>query len=240
MYSKSILIAMIACGLLASCSFHAPWRNEPIGQEVNVALTLRDNLLELPSVTVDGVPGRFLLGVANVRTTLDPSYLQRLQPSTMHSLELNARQSLRFTPVAIDLHGLADGIIGADVWKAYAITIDYRSGLLTLQREGIHPELMTITRFAAEPEVDLTIDGTATRAVLDTASPDTVVLPQPAAAPSRRSARIALAGTSFGEVDIRLADVARPRIGNRLLSKFLVTIDYGRKEVGLWRDPRIR
>jgi hypothetical protein len=39
-------------------------------------------------------------------------------------------------------------------------------------------------------------------------------------------------------VDIRRADVAAPHVGNRILSKFLVTIDYGRREVGLWRDPR--
>jgi hypothetical protein len=33
--------------------------------------------------------------------------------------------------------------------------------------------------------------------------------------------------------------VARARVGNRLLSHYLVTIDYGRRMVGLWRDPRI-
>ena len=45
-------------------------------------------------------------------------------------------------------------------------------------------------------------------------------------------------GTDFGSIDVRLADVSTPRVGNRLLSKFLVTIDYGQREVGLWRDPR--
>ena len=240
MYSKSILTAMIASALLTACSGRLPWSHEPIGQEVNVVLALRGNLLLLPSVSVDGAPGRFLLAVANARTAIDPSFLGRLRPGDTHTLELNARQSLRFTPAVVDLHGLADGIIGADVWQSSAITIDYRTGLLTLQREGIHPELMTLTRFDAEPEVDLTIDGVTLRAVLDTASPDSVVLPLAGAAPSRRSAAIALAGTSFGSTDVRLGSVARPRVGNRLLSKFLVTVDYGRKQVGLWRDPRIR
>jgi len=48
-----------------------------------------------------------------------------------------------------------------------------------------------------------------------------------------------IAGTDFGNVDVKFANVAQPRIGNRLLSKFLISIDYGKREVGLWRDPRI-
>lgn len=239
MYSKNFLTAMIAAALLASCSATLPWSHEPIGQETNLVLALRNNVLELPSVTIDGVAGHFLLGVANARTVLDPAFLRRLPPAANHSLELNARKSVHFTPVVADLHGVADGIIGADIWKPYAVTLDYRSGLLTLQREGIHPELMTLTRFTAEPEAAVSVDGAPLRAVLDTASPDTMVLPA-SGAPTRRSATIVLAGTRFEAVDIRLADVARPHLGNRLLSKFLITIDYGRKEVGLWRDPRIR
>ena len=240
MYSKSTLIAMVACVLLSSsCSSRLPWKNEPVGQEVNMVLTLRGNVVILTSLTVNGVPGRFILGVANARTALDPRFLKRLPPSETHSLELNARQSLAFTPTAIDMHGLADGILGADVWKSLAITVDYRSGLLTMQREGIHPELMTLTRFDAEPEVELTVDGAPIRAIVDTASPDSLVLPG-ATVPSRRTARITIGGVTFPAMDIREAAVTRPRVGNRLLSKFLMTVDYGRRQVGLWRDPRIR
>ena len=47
-----------------------------------------------------------------------------------------------------------------------------------------------------------------------------------------------LAGADLGTLDIRLADVSDARIGNRILSKYLVTIDFGKREVGLWRDPR--
>ncbi len=240
MYSKSILIAMLACSLLTSCKSGLPWSKEPIGQEVNLVFTVQDNLLVLTSLSIDGVPGRFLLGSANPTIAIDPSYLKKLRSSETHSLELSAKQSVRFTPVVVDLHGLADGIIGADVWKSSAITIDYRTGLLTLQREGIHPELMTLTRFSEQPEIEISVDGTPIRAIVDTASPDTLLLPGPATSSSRRPARIALGGISLGVVDIRTADVARPRVGNRLLSKFLVTIDYGRKQVGVWHDPRPR
>jgi hypothetical protein len=50
---------------------------------------------------------------------------------------------------------------------------------------------------------------------------------------------VSIAGTDFGPTDVRYANVAHPRVGNRLLSRFLVSIDYGKRIVGLWRDPRI-
>ena len=43
----------------------------------------------------------------------------------------------------------------------------------------------------------------------------------------------------FGDVEVLAADVTAARVGNRLLSRFLVSIDYGKHQVGLWRDPRI-
>jgi hypothetical protein len=97
---------------------------------------------------------------------------------------------------------------------------------------------MTIFRYTAEPTVTLRVDGRAVEAIVDTALPDTVILPR-AGASSRGSARIALAGTDFGPLDVRYDNVTRARVGNRVLSKFLITIDYGRRVVGVWRDPRI-
>ncbi len=97
---------------------------------------------------------------------------------------------------------------------------------------------MTIFRFTAEPRVVVAVDGKQLNAIVDTASPDTLILPRGTAAAGRSHARVQIAGTDFGTLDIRLADVAEPRLGNRILSKFLVTIDYGKHEVGLWRDPR--
>jgi hypothetical protein len=72
--------------------------------------------------------------------------------------------------------------------------------------------------------------------VVDTTSPDTVILPS--TTNGRGTARVNVAGVDFGTTDIRYANVSRARVGNRLLSRFLVTIDYGKKVVGLWRDPR--
>src|SRR6266545_3230394 len=155
MYSKSPPTATLMLALaLAACSSALPWQNEPIGQEVNVAFTVRKNLVVLPSVTIDG-----------------------------------------------------------------------RSG-------------MTVFPFAAEPMINVTVDGRSVAAIVDTTSPDTLVLPRGTAAAGRRTAHLVVGGTDFGNVDVLFADVAQARAGNRLLSKFLVAIDYGRRQVGLWRDPR--
>jgi hypothetical protein len=240
MYSKSLSHATCAIALLfaAACSIAWPWRNEQVGEEVNVVFSLRGNLLYLSSATIDGHAGQFLFGSSAPRTILDPRFAQTLGPDG-HSLQLNARRSLRFTPVLLDLRGLGDGIVGSDIWGNSAVTIDYHAGLVTLQRSGIHPDLMTIYRYAEEPMINVVVDGRSMPAIVDTTSPDTLTLPRLGAAAGRRNARVQVAGTDFGDLEVRLADVAAPRVGNRLLSKFLVSIDYGRHQVGLWRDPRI-
>ena len=244
MYSKSPLTATAVTGalamltatlLLAGCSGLLPWQNEPVGEEVNLVFSLDKNLVVLPSATIDGRPGRFLFGSAEPRSLVDP----RFGKSPYHTLQLTEKESLRMASVDIDLHGIADVIVGGDVWGTHAVTLDYRTGILTYQREGMHPELMSLYSFANVPMVNVLIDGRSVAAVVDTASPDTLVLPRGDDKAGRRTARVQIADTDFGTIDVRLADVTTPRIGNRLLSKFLVTIDYGKHRVGLWRDPRI-
>src|SRR5690242_2745812 len=235
MYLKSLRYA--TCAALAvfatGCSIALPWRNEPIGDEVNVAFIIKNNLLFLPSTTIDGHPGRFILGSANPQTVLDSKFAQ-----TAHALQLNERQSLPLTPAVDDLHGVADAIIGADVWGRDAITIDYHAGLVTLQKYGIKADMMTLFTYAGAPMIDVIVDGRTIPVVVDTASPDTLTLRSAGTTAGRRSAHVQIAGTDFGEVDVAYADVTTPRVGNRLLSRFLVSIDYGRRRVGLWRDPR--
>jgi len=235
MYSKLLSAATL---MLVACSIHAPWENEPVGQEVNVAFTLQKNLIALPSVTIDGRPGRFLLGSAEQRTLLDARYAPTLPPNARHALQLNQREALQFAPVVMDLRGVADAIVGADVWGANSIAVDYRTGLLTFSRLGVERAEMTVFRFAAEPAIDVSVDGRMVPAIVDTASPDTLVVPRGNAPAGRRAAHVVVGRTDFGNVDVLYADVAQARAGNRVLSKFFVAIDYGRKQVGLWRDPR--
>jgi hypothetical protein len=234
MYSKSLRFAMLVAAVLASaCSIRAPWSGEKLGQETNLAFVMRNNLLYIPSTTVDGRTGTFLVGSAEATSVLDPAFARAI---SRHTLQLNEKQSLHFPAVNADLHGIADAILGADAWGPAAITIDYRAGLLTLQREGIHPELMTIYRFAAEPMISLTLDGKQVNAIVDTTSPDTLTIP--GESPSRRTARVQIAGVDFGDVEVRVGGTSVPRVGNRLLSRFLITIDYGKRVVGLFHDRR--
>lgn len=226
--------------MFSACSSRLPWSSQQPANEVNLAFTLENNLVFLRSATVNLQPGRIFFASADPKSVLDPAYAARIGTSGgKYELHLNQRATLPFTPVVLDLHGVADALIGSDVWESNAVTIDYRSGLLTYQKEGIHTDYMTVYRFDAAPAITAQIDGRDTIAVVDTAVADTLVLPRGSAPAGRRKAHVMIAGTDFGNIDVALGDVSAPRVGNRLLSKFLVSIDYGRREVGLWRDPRI-
>lgn len=240
MLSKSITRAtVLALALLstASCARYLPWRDEPIGTEVNMAFILERNLVTLQTVRIDNHPGRFLFGSATPRTVVDSRFASSAMRVPPHALQLSENETVRIEPVAMNLGGAADGIIGVEAFRNYAVSIDYRSGLVTLQKEGIRAGLMEVFRYKAEPAINITVDGREISAVVDTTNADTLVLPS--ARDGRGNAHVIVAGTDFGSVDVGYANIARPRIGNRLLSHFLVTIDYGRKVVGLWRDPRM-
>jgi hypothetical protein len=235
MYSKSKAIATgVAVLFLASCGSVLPWHDEPVADEVNLAFTIENNLLFLTTVRIENRPGRFFFGSAAAHTAIDPRFVP--SPGAV-AIDVGQKEAVHVTPVYLDLGKSGDALIGADVWGNHAISIDYRSGLLTFQREGIHPEGMALFRYDADPSVDVSVDGRTIPAIVDTALPDTIVLPR--ATPGRGRARVVLGGTDFGAIDVGYANVPRARLGNRVLSKFLVTIDYGRREVGLWRDPRI-
>lgn len=238
MLSKSMTRATALLFLLmlsTSCTRLLPWRNEPIGEEVNFAFVLRDNLVELESLRIDNRSGRFLLGTAAPVTVVDPNF--PLLRGRAHLINLGSKQSVRITPQRLGLGGVADAIIGADTWRRAAVTIDYRSGLVTYQKSGIHPSQMTLYRFSGAPSIAVGVDGRPVQVLVDTTSPDTLVLPR--ATVGRGTVRLVIAGIDFGPTDVQYAPVSQPRIGNRMLSHFLVTVDYGKGVVGLWRDPRI-
>jgi len=237
MYSKFPCHATCALALLFAlgCVSALPWQNEPVGNEVNMAFAIRNNLLFLDGATIDGRHGRFLIGTVQPQTMIDPKFAVE----GLHSVQLNQRESFRFTPVLTDLGGIADGIFGRDIWGGHAITIDYHGGLLTFQKEGMHPDLMIVYEYADDPMINVVVDGRKTPAFVDTTSPDTLILPRAGGPAGRRSVHVQIADTDFGNIDVRFADVSAPRVGNRLLSRFLVSIDYGKRQVGLWRDPRI-
>ena len=236
MLSESVRRArlLIALVVFAACSSMLPWHDAPPPDEVNLSFTIQNNLLFLTSAKINGIPGRYFFGSATPRTVLDT---QAVPHSSTYALTLGDRATLPFTPLYMDLHGTGAALIGADIFAQRAVTIDYRSGLLTYQKTGIHPAYMTLFRFNAQPAVDIKVDGKRLSAIVDTASPDTLTLP--AAKESRGRAHVVVGTSDFGTVDVHYANVEQPRLGNRLLSRFLIAIDYGKHVVGLWRDPRI-
>jgi hypothetical protein len=191
--------------------------------------------VQLQSVRVDGRDGRFLLGSAAPRTVVDPRFPLRRFRS--HSLQISEKETLRIDPVPQDLGGIADAIIGAETWRNRAISIDYHSGLVTYQKDGIKSGYMTIYQYPTEPMIYVNVNGREVAAIVDTTSPDTLILP--GSAHGRGTANVRIGSTDFGTIDVQYANVSQARVGNRLLSRFLVTIDYGRRVVGLWRDPRV-
>lgn len=234
MLSKSVRRARLLIALCcAACGSALPWHNAPPPDEVNLAFTVRNNLLFLPTATINGKSGRFFFGSATPRTVIDPRAMP--QQGTF-ALALGERATIPFTPLFLNLRGTGDALIGADVFASRAVTIDYRAGLLTYQKAGIHPTYMTLFPFTDAPAIDVSIDGKTVAAIVDTASPDTITLA--AAKESRGHAHVSIANSDLGTIDVHYAPVESPRIGNRLLSKFLVGIDYRNHVVGLWRDPR--
>ena len=239
MLPKTPLAAtMIAVCLLAGCRSTLPWGDDPIRPEVNLAFTLEQNLIRLPSVEINHRSGRYFFGSAHQQSVLDPQFAATLG-APRHELNLTARETLRLSPRLLELQGVGDAIIGADAWAQRSVTIDYRTGLLTYQKQGIYPGDMEVFRFNGEPAIEIEVNGRTIRAVVDTALPDTLVLPRGDAASGRTRANVVIAGATFTSIDISLADVPAARLGNRLLSRFLISIDYGRERIGLWRDPRI-
>ncbi len=231
-------LALLTISLaLTACRPTMPWTRDQLVPEVNLSFILEKNLIYLNSAQINGARGKYYFASANARTVFDPTLTEQLR-SRRYRLQLNDRESIPVIPLVLDLGGLGDALIGADVWGPYAVTIDYASGLLSYQKEGIHPSYMTLFAFEQEPMILVEVNGQQIAAVVDTSSPDTLVLPRSSAG-ERTRATVVIAGTDFGEIDIALGETTRARVGNRLLSKFLVTIDYGRGQVGLWRDPRI-
>jgi hypothetical protein len=242
MLSKLLIRASLLVAILASgCSAMMPWSRSPesVANETNLAFTLQNNLVFLNSVAINGRTGHFLFGSATPRTIIDRRLVDELG-GTGHpySLTVTAKENFPFTPLFLDLGKVGDAIIGWETVKPNAITLDYRVGLLTLQKEGIYTALMTVYHFTESPSIDVEINGAKRRAIVDTTVPDTLVLP---GTPGTRSkVHLVVAGTDFGDVDVKYATVEQARIGNRLLSKFLISIDYHAGTIGVWRDPRIQ
>jgi hypothetical protein len=239
---------MARCAALAvlvlACSSAAQL---PPGHKLSVSFHFENNLLILDGARVGSLPGRFAFSSAAARSAIDPPFAERAGgPGRRgYMLQWSRKDLVRFRPVPVPLHGVADALIGADGFPASAVSIDYYQRLITFESSAEQAEEVAVSTWSAEPSVDVIINGLQARAIIDTASPETMIIPRSffptalSAGAARAPVDVTLAGTRFAGVSVRLADTTECRVGNRLLSKFLVWIDYDRKQAGFWRDPRI-
>ena len=232
---------ILAVLLSSGCALIRDYRSQPRAEDkISLALTIEDNQLVLSSATLGGQKGKFVLATAAQVSAVDSAFAERHFGNGNVELVIGERFTATINPVEADLGIAADALLASDLWSDSTISIDYISGLLTLSRDRVRrPVDMAVFPFQGPPSVSLTIDGKTVRAIVDTSLPDTLVLPRGSRSESRTTARVTLGGRTFEGIDVAWSDTSTPRIGNRILSRFLVIINYGEQWVGLWPDPRI-
>lgn len=225
--------ALIAAGVVAivsACS-HLPWQEER-PNENNVSFDFRQNLPVIDA-SIGGRAIRLIVGTATPVTLLSPE-LMRNGPT---SVLLRGDVTLQIRPevLQVPLGTVADGILGADALEKNVVTIDYAKRLLILGSQRSQPTDMAHFAYSGAPRVPVVIDGDEMPALIDTASPDTITIPGPR--DERLQTTVVIAETTMTE-SVRVMPGATARIGNRLLARFLVRIDYPRQRVSVWHDPR--
>lgn len=219
--APALAVIAAACSLPRAATTHLAW-------------TFRQNLIVVGAVA-GGVDGEFIVGTAHPATILDPEFAGRAGDRGRMPVNLGGRFTADARPVRAELDGLADGILGLDVWGRRSVTIDYRRNLIILGRD-LEP-MNEGLRHAFEhiPAVPILIDGVERLALVDTANPDTIQLPATDfGEEGRRSVDLQVGDVRFRGIGATVAPVTEIRLGNRVLSHFLVTIDYPRGEVTLW------
>ena len=219
--------------LLVSCTL--PWAGEK-RDEINLIFSWQNNQIILQAA-VDGRSGQFIVGSAQPQTVLDSDF--GLSADRMRVV-LGDRYSTFVTPVVQDLGAIADGILGADAWRDSTLTIDYQRQLVIVSSKPAEIMDQSVHHFDGPPTISIFINGKREWAVVDIALPDTLVLPVTSqASPGQRtSVALRIDQHDLGKVDAGFARSSTIRIGNRLLSRFLIQIDYRRGVVTMWRDPR--
>ena len=225
--------AAILLTLATSCGsvFHTE-------RETNLAFVLDKNEIVFPEASLNGSAGRFVLASALPQTVADPQALRR--SGTASTLRIGEHFSTTVRPQTTDLHGLADGLLGADAWRENPVVIDYRSGLLTISPDSERPAGMPTFPFRRVPLVPLLVNGIEVNGIVDTTVPDTLVLPLTFSEdkrPGRGLVHVIMAGRTF-RTDASFRDTDVVLIGNRLLANFVVFLDYKHGVVGLWPDVR--
>lgn len=221
--------ALAAALLTGGCS---TFRSQPSTD--HVAFELRDNLLVVPA-TVGGKQGDFILGTAQSHSTLDTRFPAASLDTSRVPVVLGSRLRRETSVERAEMSSLADGILGGSVFANRTLGIDFRRGVITLSRERVPSQDTEMARFEGIPTFPISIEGTPFRGIIDTTNPDTILLPESVfGSPGRRPISLRIGDLDLGTIDARIAPVSDIRIGNRLLARFFVSIDYERGEISLW------
>lgn len=225
---KTPIAAMLAmtAALWCGCA-NWPWLRET--EELNLVVRFDRNVPTVEGV-VAGRAMRFVVGLGQTASVIDPASIESADPLVV---TLGGRRSLRLQPAALPLQGMADGILGSDAWREKIVTLDYEKRLLSIRTKAT--DMQDSVRFTYNdiPTISVTIDGRTVPAIVDTAIPDTLLIP--ASGPVRRERhQIAIGPDRFLE-DVRLGGVTEARVGSRILSRYLVTADDRHRTVSLWR-----
>ncbi|MHB0969664.1 MAG: hypothetical protein ACYC7A_07685 [Thermoanaerobaculia bacterium] len=218
----ALLLSAISCGSL-------PWTK----QTAKTTLVF-DFLRGQPVVTagMGGVEGQFVVGSAHPHTLVH-------EPGSGGVVSLGPRTTVTIEPRVAPLQTGADGILAMDVWRQTGtLALDYARGVVTLGGNASFGDASS-ERFESVPSVSLLVDRVPMRAVVDTSYPGGLVLPVSASTSLDSSSAVIELNGIRTEVPVQRAEVPGPRIGNALLRRYLVMIDFRKRLVALWPDARL-
>lgn len=208
-----------------------PWnRAAETAPETNVSFSVRQNLLHV-RFHVGEREGWGIVSTRHPATILDAGFAASAT-SASPLVRLGSVGVVESDPRIADLQGIADAILARDLWGEDILTIDWRSALVTIHRSRRATTDGESHSWTDTPRVRLQVGGRVVEAEVDTTSPEALVLT--GASAGRRRETVEIAGVKQ-EIDVAIDPrVPHARIGTRLLSRFLVQIDYGRRQVILW------
>ena len=109
-----------------AASSATPWNSEPASEEVNIAFTLRNNLIFLPSATIDRKSGRFFFGTASQRTVLDPATVAAVGgPKPFYTFTASDRESMTLAARGAGAGQPGDALVGSDVVGKQSVATIY-------------------------------------------------------------------------------------------------------------------
>lgn len=233
----AILLTSVSCGAIRDLS------REVAGQasETNVSFRLDHNLLWLENMTIEGRPGHFVASASLRRTLLDDAFSEAMGASVR--VTIRGAHGVRLEPDRHPLAGGIDAMIGYDVLGPVTL-IDYHNQTIARRNRADLSDADYSHQYAGQPSVRITIDGREFAALIDTANPDTIHVPatwmerDENLIGSRATASVSIGEIDLGRQDFLLVERGPVRLGNRILSRFLVAIDYPARTVALWdRSP---